>query len=308
MRAPDPDPEPEANSQPRTPRTHAPALELAAFATMYVLWGSTFLAVRVGVATLPPFLLAGTRFLTAGAILYALLRLRGAAAPTRREWGQAATAGGLMIVGGNGLVAWASQHLASNMAALLLAAIPLFTVILDWVRPRGTRPGVPVLAGVAVGAVGMALLLAPAGGSTAAAMAAVLVSALCWAIGTLTMRVHGGGAPGPMATAQQMLVGGVVLTLVAALHGDRPAALASAGAHSLAALAYLTLLGSLVGFSVFGWLVRVSTPARVSTVAYVNPVVAVVLGWALLGERLGARALAGAGAPVGAVVLMSRRR
>jgi drug/metabolite transporter (DMT)-like permease len=296
-------------------------LEVLAFAAIYLIWGSTYMAIRVGVRSLPPFLMAGCRFVIAGGILYAIMRARGVRAPTLAQWGRAAVAGLLMLTAANGLVTWAEIHIASNLAALFIAAVPLYVALLDWLRPGGVAPKRRVWIGIGVGAAGMALLVmrdgssgAPAAPNSAAAVAALLLSGLCWAAGSLYSR-YGAMHPHPlMAAAQQMLAGGVAQLLLSLASGEPGRlSLASLSTQSLLAFAYLTLAGSLVAFTAFGWLVKASTPARLSTNAYVNPVVAVVLGWLLLGEQLAPRALAGAGLIVCAVVVMtvslpSRRR
>jgi drug/metabolite transporter (DMT)-like permease len=293
-------------------------LVVLAFAAVYLIWGSTYMAIRVGVRSLPPFLMAGCRFVIAGGILYAIMRARGVRAPSLTEWGRAAVAGLLMLTAANGLVTWAEIHVASNLAALFIAAVPLYVAMLDWLRPGGVAPKRRVWIGIGVGAAGMALLVTRDGSSaaptSAAAIVALLLSGLCWAAGSLYSR-YGTMHPHPlMAAAQQMLAGGVAQLLLSLASGE-PGRLsfANMSTQSLLAFAYLTLAGSLVAFTAFGWLVKASTPARLSTTAYVNPVVAVILGWALLGEQLDPRALAGAGLIVGAVVVMtvslpSRRR
>jgi drug/metabolite transporter (DMT)-like permease len=285
-------------------------LMVLAFAAVYLIWGSTYLAIRVGVRSLPPFLMSGCRFVCAGGLLYAVLRARGTAAPTRAQWARAAIAGLLMLTAGNGLVTWAEKQVPSNLTALLVAAVPLYMAVFDWVRPGGKRPTNRVFVGIAVGAAGMALLVSggreTAHATSTLAIGAILLSGLCWSAGSLYSR-YGAMHPHPvMAAAQQMITGGVVMLLISAVRGD-PAAVARAGVstESALALAYLTLFGSFVAFSAFGWLVKATTPARLSTAAYVNPVVAVILGWAILGESLGPLALAGAATIVAAVLVMT---
>ena len=320
----DDDQSPRSNAPPDPARADRAArakvwLEVLAFAAIYLIWGSTYLAIRVGVRSLPPFLMAGCRFVIAGGILYTIMRARGVRSPTLAEWGRAAVAGLLMLTAANGLVTWAEIHVASNLAALFIAAVPLYVALLDWLRPGGVAPKRRVWLGITVGAAGMALLVMRDGSSTAAptsaaAVGALLLSGLCWAAGSLYSR-YGAMHPQPlMAAAQQMLAGGVAQLLLSVASGEPGRlSLASLSTESLFAFAYLTLAGSLVAFTAFGWLVKASTPARLSTSAYVNPVVAVVLGWALLGEQLAPRALAGAGLIVCAVIVMtvtlpSRRR
>jgi drug/metabolite transporter (DMT)-like permease len=285
-------------------------LMVLAFAAVYLIWGSTYLAIRVGVRSLPPFLMSGCRFVCAGGLLYAVLRARGTPAPTRAHWARATIAGLLMLTAGNGLVTWAEKQVPSNLTALLVAAVPLYMALLDWARPGGTRPKRRVFAGIAIGAAGMALLVSggreSAHATSTLAIGAILLSGLCWSAGSLYSR-YGSLNPNPvMAAAQQMISGGIVMLLISVVRGD-PAAVARTGvtSDSVIALVYLTLFGSFVAYSAFGWLIKATTPTRLSTTAYVNPLVAVVLGWLVLGERLGPLALAGAATIVAAVLVMT---
>jgi drug/metabolite transporter (DMT)-like permease len=255
--------------------------------------------------------MAGCRFVLAGGILYAILRARGVAPPGRTHWSRAAVAGVLMLAAGNGLVTWAETRVASNVAALLVAAVPLYVALLDWARPNGVRPARRVLVGIGVGAAGMLLLVMRGGGrgateSSVMATAAVLLSGLCWAAGSLYSR-YGAMHPHPlMAAAQQMIAGGVTQLLLAVATGEpRRISASTFSSSGVLAFAYLTIFGSLVAFSAFGWLVKASTPARLSTAAYVNPVVAVFLGWALLGETLSGRSAGGAALIICAVMIMT---
>jgi drug/metabolite transporter (DMT)-like permease len=295
----------------RDPGRRKLLLQVVAFAAVYLIWGSTYLAIRIAVTSLPPFLMAGCRFVIAGGVLYAILRARGVPAPSLAEWGRGTLAGLMMLTAANGLVTWAETRIASNFAALLIAAVPLYVAVLDWLRPGGVAPRRRVWIGITVGGFGMALLVMGAGASggaqtSSAAIAALLLSGLCWAAGSLYSRYGSMHANPLMAAAQQMLAGGCAQLLLSAALGE-PARLspASVSTRSLLAFGYLTIAGSLIAFTAFGWLVKASTPARLSTTAYVNPVVAVILGWALLGERLTPRALAGACLIVCAVVVMT---
>ncbi|HVV49860.1 MAG TPA: EamA family transporter [Polyangia bacterium] len=296
----------------RGPRPNTLLLQILAFAAIYVIWGSTYLAIRVGVRSLPPFLMAGCRFVTAGSILYAILRARGVSAPTRAEWGRGALAGLLMLTAGNGLVTWAETRIESSLAALLIAGVPVYVALLDWLRPGGVAPERRVWIGISLGGIGMALLVMRGGASghesSGLAVAALLLSGLSWAAGSLYSR-YGAMNPNPlMAAAQQMIAGGSAQLLLAVALGEpERMSLATLSGPGIAAFGYLTLIGSLVAFSAFGWLVKTSTPARLSTTAYVNPVVAVILGWALLGETLAPRALAGAALIVCSVAVMTLR-
>lgn len=284
---------------------------LAAFAAVYVIWGSTYLAIRFAIATLPPFVMAGTRFLVAGALLYGWARARGVASPTRAQWGAAAVIGTLLLLLGNGGVVWAEQTVPSGLTALLVAMVPLWMVLLDWLRPGGSRPAGMVLVGVAVGFAGMAVLVGPgqlAGGGhmSLVGIAAAGLAALSWAAGSL----YGRRAPLPasplLATSLEMLVGGALLFLAGIPAGEwANLHLTHVSALSLLSLGYLIVGGSLVAFTAYVWLLRVSTPARASTYAYVNPLVAVVLGWAFGGEALGPRTLAATAIIVAAVVVIT---
>ncbi len=280
----------------------------AAFAAVYVIWGSTYLAIRFGVETLPPFLMTATRFLVAGAILLAGARLRGRA-PLARHWRPAAVVGAFLIVGGNGLVVWAEQWVASGLAALVVATIPLWMTLLAWLAGDGPRPGGPVVAGLVLGFGAVWLLAGPVDGATGAGMVALVLASLFWAVGSIYAR----RAPLPespmLGTALQMLTGGALALVVGSLLGEwgrfDPAAVSG---RSVLALLYLVAAGSVVAFSCYVWLLKVSTPARVSTYAYVNPIIAVLLGWVLAGEPLTARTLAAGAGILAAVLLINAPR
>ncbi|HEX8319578.1 drug/metabolite exporter YedA [Longimicrobium sp.] len=293
--------------------SRAPAMGrvIAAFAAVYLLWGSTYLAIRFAIETLPPLLMAGVRFLLAGAVLYAFMRLRGEPAPTRRHWKSAALIGALLLVGGNGGVTLAERTVPSGVAALLVAMVPLWMVLLEWLRPGGTRPTGRVAVGLAVGFAGMVILVGPsqlagAGAVDFGGAALVLCGSLAWSIGSIYARRATLPANAFVATGMEMLCGGVLLLVAGAARGELagldPAAFTG---RSLAALAYLVVFGSLVGFTAYIWLLGVSTPARVSTYAYVNPVVAVFLGWAMAGEAVTARVLIAAAVIVAAVAVIT---
>ncbi len=287
---------------------------LAAFAAIYLIWGSTYLAIRFAIDTIPPFLMAGWRFLIAGGLLYGWLRIRGVPTPQRIHWRSGIIIGGLMLLGGNGGVTWAEQHVSSGLAALLIATVPLWMVLLEWVRPSGRRPAPAVLIGVAVGLAGVVLLINPAnlgGGSRVDPLGAgvLVLAALSWSIGSLYSRE----APLPesqmMSTALEMLGGGALLVLLGTISGEWARLdLAGISTRSALAMAYLVTFGSLIGFSAYIWLLKVSTPARASTYAYVNPVVAVLLGWLLGGEPISGLMLLAAAIIIGAVVLITAYR
>jgi len=279
------------------PSTPSRALILAAFAAVYTIWGSTYLAIRFAVEVLPPFLMVGTRFLVAGSILYVWVRLSGAPRPDLSQWKSAAIIGLLMLVLGNGLVSWAEQKIPSGLAALMVATVPFWMVMLDWMRPRGTAPSSRVVLGLIIGFVGVALLFQPwrsTEGETFDLLSAVIliVATLFWATGSL-YSVRAKLPPSSvLSMGMEMLSGGFIALLVGMLRGELANIEVSAiTVRSLLALTYLILFGSLVGFNAYMWLLRVCAPAWVSTFAFVNPVVAVFLGWAFGGEPLTVRIL-----------------
>ncbi len=284
-----------------------------AFACIYLIWGSTYLAIRFAIETLPPFLMAGLRFIIAGSILYLLARLRGAPPPQRRNWQGALVVGGLLLLCGNGGVVWAERRVASGLAALLVGGVPLYIALLEWLTPRGMRPGRRVTFGLVLGFVGITLLVAPGslGGSHVDPIGALalIVGSFMWALGSLYSR----RAPLPdsplLGTAMEMLSGGALLLAASAITGEpRQLDVGAVSLRSLAAFGYLVLFGSLIGFTAYIWLLRVVPATRVATYAYVNPVVAILLGWVVAGEPLAARTILAAAVIISAVVLVTTSR
>ncbi|MGE5716126.1 MAG: EamA family transporter [Acidobacteriota bacterium] len=284
---------------------------LPALLVIYVVWGSTYLAIRWGIETIPPFTMAGVRYLVAGGVLLAWVKRRGAPRVTFRDLGPAFLTGGLMLLCGNGGVVWAEQRIASGLAALLIAVEPLFIVLLQATLPQERRrPSVRALVGVAFGVAGVVLLVGPVrlgdervdlGGAVA-----VLFAAFAWALGSLLSRHLAPPASPLQATALQMLVGGALLGCAAGATGEwarfSPALVSG---RSIGAVAYLVVFGSLLAFTAYVWLLRVASPALVSTYAFVNPVVAVFLGWLLAREEVGPRTLVAATVIVAAVILIT---
>jgi drug/metabolite transporter (DMT)-like permease len=288
---------------------------LAAFAAVYLVWGSTYLAIRFAVETLPPLLMAGSRFLLSGLILLAWARWReGAGAPSRIEWRTAIISGGLLLLGGNGAVAWAEQRVPSGIAALLVAIVPLWMVVLEWMRPGGRRPALAVFAGVTLGLVGLLLLVGPdslrANGDSNAFGALVLVLAsLSWAAGSLYTKWAPRASSGTVAAGTQMLAGGLLLMIAALLFGE-PARLdlAHVSSRSLLGFVYLVTFGSLIGFTAYLYLLEHTTAAKAATYAYVNPVVAVLLGWAIGHEPVTTRTLLAAAVILAGVAIITITR
>jgi drug/metabolite transporter (DMT)-like permease len=286
------------------------ALVVAAFASVYVIWGSTYLAILWVIDSIPPLLMASARFLFAGLLLYGWMRASGSPKPTTAQWRAAAISGPLMLAGGNGAVVVAEQWVPSGVTALLVASVPLWMVVLQPLFGPRSRPSRRVQLGLLVGFAGVAMLGggAPAGaGGTLAILGALLVLVGCasWAAGSLYVRT----APAPKSplvlVSMQMLTGGVVLGVMSLTLGE-PARFdfSEVTLRSLLALIYLVIFGSLIAYSAYVWLLTVSTPARVGTYAYVNPVIALLLGWALAGEAIGFRSALAAAVIVGSVVVI----
>lgn len=266
---------------------------LAAFFLIYCVWGSNFLAIRFAVETVPPFLLMGARSLLAGLCLYGWARLRGVDRPTAQHWRSAAAAGVLLFLGCHGLLAWAQQRVPSGIAALALATQSLWMTLLDWLWARGRRPGLTVWIGLALGLLGLGVLVRPGGskGSVDAVdLTALLASAFAWAAGSILGRKSRLPDSVPLSTGMQLLAGGSALTLVSAAAGELsrfdPA---SVSQRSLLGFAYMVGASSILAFTAYIWLLRVLTPSRVASYAFVNPLVAVFVGWAVGGEALTTR-------------------
>lgn len=284
---------------------------IAAFAATWLIWGSTYLGIRFAIETMPPFLMAGSRFLIAGGIILVWARWRTGERTSPAQWRSAAIIGTLLLMGGNGAVTWAEQRVPSGVAALMVAITPCLIVLLDWLRPRGTRPTGQTVAGLVLGLAGVALLIGPdsllGGGRIDPLGAAVLFAgSLSWSSGSIYAR-H---APAPRApllfTGMQMLCGGTVLTLAGLLAGEAGRVdLAGISLKSFLSFAYLIVFGAIVGYTAYIWLMRVTTPARATTYAYVNPVVAVLLGWMFAGESLTGRMLVAAAVIIAGVALIS---
>jgi drug/metabolite transporter (DMT)-like permease len=281
-----------------------------ALATVYVLWGSTYLAMRLAIVTIPPFLMAATRHFTAGVTLYTFARLRGAPRPEPAHWRSAAIIGALLLVLGNGGVVWAEQRVSSGMAALLICSEPMWIVLFAWMRRGGSRPRPMVIAGLVLGMAGLVLLVRPGHGGDASVdrlgALAVLIASISWAAGSLYVQRAKLPSSPLLSTSMQMLCGGTLLGIVGTLAGE-PAhvALSRISAGSVLAVLYLIVFGSLIGFTAYTWLLRSASPVLVSTYAYVNPVVAVFLGWLLVHEPVTTGMLLGAAIILGGVALIT---
>lgn len=282
-----------------------------ALGIVYIVWGSTYLAIRVAVRTLPPLLHAGVRFIVAGSLMYLWLAFRGGfegVKVSRRELASAAALGTALLVGGNGVVAIAEREIPSSLAALIIAAVPLWVVVLRFVTGERIRRG--TLVGVALGFSGVALLVGPGGPGRVALWGEglAIVASLSWATGSfLSTRLRPPRDPF-LSASLQMLCAGALLVLASVATGEwvdlRPE---SFSGESLLALAYLIVAGSLVAFTAYTWLLQNVPISKVSTYAYVNPGVAVFLGWLILGERVNVGVLVGAGLIVASVAFIVRQ-
>ncbi len=307
--------------QPTKPSTFTPGvspiLVWAALVTLYFVWGSTYLGIAVAVETIPPFLMAAIRFAIAGALLLGWSIAREGRSfrwPTRREWRDSFVVGSMLLGGGMGMVAFGEQTIPSGIAALLIALMPAWVAILGWALYRERVPRIAVV-GIVVGFAGVAILVGPTalgqpGALEPFGLAAVLLSPVLWCAGSLFASHRASLPPQPLvASAAEMLAGGVTLTIMGVLAGElarfQPAAVSG---ESLLALGYLIAIGSLVGFTSYAWLLSVAPLPLISTYAYVNPVVALILGWAVLGEPIGPRVLVAGAIIVVAVALIVTAR
>jgi len=284
----------------------------AALATVYIVWGSTYLAIRVMVETMPPLLAAGVRFGTAGAIFLLVLRLRGGPGKvrvTRAELLGAALIGNLLCFGGNGLVTVAERDVPSGLAALIIGSVPLWVVVMRSLHgervPRGT------LAGVLLGFAGLAVLVLPGdrpGDAPLGWVLMIVAASISWAAGSFYSRRTPLPREALVSTGWQMLFGGAGMVLAGALTGELPGVKPeSFSADSLLAFGYLIVFGSLIAFTAYVWLLRNAPISTVATYAYVNPLIAIFLGWAILEEEITATVVAGAAAIVLSVAAVVRR-
>jgi drug/metabolite transporter (DMT)-like permease len=297
-----------------TEKSASRAQIIAAFASIYIIWGSTYLAIRYAVETIPPFIMGGARFLVSGALLYLWARNRGAPPPAKLHWRNAIIAGGFLLLGGNGAVVWAEQFVPSGLTALLVSILPFWLVIIEWVRPPRRRPTGAVLVGLVLGFIGIVVLVGPGNvggqGDVRPLGAFVLIlGSLSWAIGSFWSRDAKLPESALLTTGMEMLGGGALLVIVGVLSGE----LSHLDIHhvsrsSTIGLLYLITFGSLLGFTSYIWLLDKVSPAHLGTYAYVNPIVAVLLGWAIAGERLSIRTGVAAAIVICAVALITSAR
>ncbi len=287
-------------------------LILAAFAALYLIWGSTYLAILFAIGTIPPLLMAGARFLLAGAILYAVACWQGAPKASLANWRTALIIGGCLLLGGNGGVTLAEQYVSSGLASVMVATVPIYIALLAWWSGIAPRPTPIVWLGLAGGLVGVAILLGPAlhfspndSSHQGIGLLILLGSSFIWSAGSIYSRKAKHISPPLLLAAQQMICGGVLLTLSGLLMGEHHRFDASRiSALSIGAFAYLVIIGALVGYTAYIFLLRHCAPAKVATYAYVNPIVAVILGALFAGETLSGRSVLAAGLIIGSVAMV----
>src|SRR5581483_1560564 len=285
---------------------------LIAFAALYIVWGSTYLGIRFAIESIPPFLMAGSRFLLAGVIMFAIAWSQGAYKATWANWRVSLIVGACLLLAGNGGVTIAEQYIDSGLAALIVAIVPIYIVILGWMTGTAPKPAPIIWLGLIGGFAGVGVLLGPAlrfsssdGRHPAIGMSILLVSSFIWSAGSLYSR-SAKHAPSPFLTAaQQMLCGGVLLLLAGFLTGElRSFHPRSITMLSLVSFVYLIVIGAVVGYTAYIWLLRHCEPAKVATYAYVNPIVAVLLGAGFAGEKLSIRVLIAAALIIGSVAIV----
>jgi drug/metabolite transporter (DMT)-like permease len=288
------------------------ALIVTAFAALYIIWGSTYLGILFAIQSIPPFLMAGARFLLAGLVMFGIARTQGPLRSTWTEWRTALIVGACLLLGGNGGVTLSEKFIESGLASLIVATVPIYITLLGWLVGMTARPRPVVWLGLAGGFIGVAILLGPAlrfssnGGShPAIGMSILLFSSFVWSAGSLYSRTAKHAASPFLGAAQQMVCGGLLLLLAGILIGEPgrfdPSRMS---ALSIAAFAYLVIIGAIIGYTAYFFLLRHCDPAKVATYAYVNPIVAVLLGALFAGETLTLRTLLAAGLIIGSVALV----
>jgi drug/metabolite transporter (DMT)-like permease len=282
---------------------------------VYIFWGGTYLFIHFAVETIPPFFMAGSRYLIAGVILFVWRRLAGDAAPTRGQWLRASVVGSLLLLGGNGLLSLAEQSVASGISSLIIGSVPLWMATMEALRPGGARPNRLGIIGLAIGFGGIALLVAPSlmgGKSINAPLPGVIIllfAAFFWSLGSIYSRTAHLPESILLATGMEMLAGGVGLFLAGTFTGEwHLLVLANISARSWYAMIYLVLFGSMAGYTAYAWVLRAAPVALVSTYAYVNPLVAILLGSLFAQEPLTVHVLVSAAIIIGSVVLINLSR
>jgi drug/metabolite transporter (DMT)-like permease len=285
---------------------------LAAFAALYLIWGSTYLAIRFAIDTIPPLLMAGTRFLLAGLTMHIIARRQGAPRTSLAEWRTSLIVGACLLLGGNGGVTLAEQYVSSGLASVIVATVPIYIALLAWAMGTAPKPSPIVWLGLAGGFIGVGILVGPAlcltpnGTShSGVGLLILLCASFLWSAGSIYSTKAKNASSPFVAASQQMLCGGALLTLAGVLTGELHRFDASrVSLLSVGSFAYLVIIGAVVGFTAYIWLLRHCNPAKVATYAYVNPIVAVILGALFAGETLTGRAMFAAALIIGSVALV----
>lgn len=286
-----------------------------ALIAVYIIWGSTYLAIRYVVESIPPFTAASLRFISAGTFLYVWRIAKGDPVPTRRQWRDAGIIGLLLLLGGNGLVSWAEQFVPSGIAALLISTVPIWMVLIESLRPGGEKPTMRAIIGLVLGFSGVALMIGPGelsrqvGQLHPLGLIALPTAALLWSIGSVYAKSADLPKSSLMTTAVEMLIGSAGLFVLGAMQGEW-ARFSVANVHSASwiGLVYLAIVGSLGGFVAYAYLLQNAPISLVSTYAYVNPVIAILLGAAVAQEALDGRTILAAAVILGAVILITTGR
>src|SRR5438270_8018732 len=285
---------------------------IVAFAALYLIWGSTYLGIRFAIETVPPFFMAGTRFVLAGVIMYAIAWSQGIGKSNWANWRTSLIIGACLLLGGNGGVTMSEKYIDSGWAALVVAIVPIYIVLLGWLTGMAPRPTPIMWMGLAGGFIGVGILFGPglhvqstAGRNPAIGISILLVTSFIWSAGSLYSRAAKHAASPFLTAAQQMICGGILLLLAGVVTGELPQFHpSSVSMLSLGSFVYLVIIGAVVGYTAYIWLLRHCDPAKVATYAYVNPVVAVLLGTLFAGETVTVRTLIAAALIIGSVALI----
>jgi drug/metabolite transporter (DMT)-like permease len=288
------------------------SLVIIAFAALYLIWGSTYLGIRFSIQTIPPFLMAGTRFVLAGMIMYAIAWSQGIVEANWRNWRTSLIIGACLLLGGNGGVTISEKYIDSGLAALIVAIVPIYIVLLGWLTGMAPRPTPIMWMGLAGGFIGVGILFGPglhvqstAGRNPAIGISILLVTSFIWSAGSLYSRVAKHAASPFLTAAQQMICGGILLLIAGVITGELPRFHpGSVSMLSAGSFIYLVLIGAVIGYTAYIWLLRHCDPAKVATYAYVNPIVAVLLGTSFAGETVTVRTFIAAALIIGSVALI----
>ncbi len=287
---------------------------IAAFAAVYIIWGSTYLAIKIAIISFPPFLMAGIRFLISSAIIFGVARFFSKEKIKLKFWKDSFIIGGALLLGGNGGVVWAEQFVPSGLTALIVATVPIWMVLFDWLHPHGNKPTLKIIIGLILGFAGLLIMISPSsilhGENVNLYGAGALLIATCsWAAGSVYSRKADMPKSKFLTVAMEMFAGGVLLVLAGTILGEwNSFHITKLSSQSIIAFLYLIASGSVIGFTAYIWLLEAAGPAKASTYAYVNPVIAVLLGWLILGEEISMRILLSASFIIVGVVFIITKK